>query len=81
MDMECQLVTNGFYCGNGTNLEDSRSQELASGVKDWKLLIQIDSDQKSGMDWCDAGRLYYWIRTQDLLQERFDRAWMVLQCY
>jgi uncharacterized protein YwqG len=30
--------------------------------------------------WGDAGMLYYWIRKQDLAEDRFDRIWMALQC-
>lgn len=32
------------------------------------------------MMWGDVGRLYYWIRREDLAQRRFDKVWLVLQC-
>ena len=28
----------------------------------------------------DCGRIYFYIRREDLLARRFDRAWLVLQC-
>jgi uncharacterized protein YwqG len=55
-------------------------QQLRSGAADWRLLLQVDSEEHAGMVWGDAGRLYYWMRTQDLVARRFDQAWLVLQC-
>lgn len=34
-----------------------------------------------GLSWRDAGRLYWWIRRQDLAARRFDRVWVGLQCH
>jgi uncharacterized protein YwqG len=31
--------------------------------------------------WGDGGRLYFWIREQDLAVNNFDKTWLVLQCY
>jgi len=52
-----------------------------AGGKNWRLLLQLDSDENAGMTWGDGGRLYFWIREQDLAVHRFDRCWGVLQCY
>lgn len=46
-------------------------RELASELV---LLVQIDSDSRSGMAWGDAGRLYWMIRREDLAAGRFERA-------
>jgi uncharacterized protein YwqG len=82
MELQCQLVTNGLYCGDSTGYEDPRRMELESGKKDWLLLLQIDSDEeKSGMIWGDSGRLYFWIKKDDLLNKNFDEVWCILQCY
>ena len=80
MELECQLVTNGLYCGDRGGFEDPRAQALAPGARDWRLLLQLDSDEEAGMSWGDTGMLYFWIRDEDLRQRRFDRVWMVLQC-
>jgi uncharacterized protein YwqG len=53
---------------------------LAAGAIDWVLLLQIDSDDATGMYWGDLGRIYVWIRKDDLRHGRFDAAWLVLQC-
>jgi uncharacterized protein YwqG len=47
----------------------------------WRLLLQIDTDDAVGFMWGDAGRLYLLARDEDLRSRRFDRAWLVLQCY
>ncbi len=82
MELECQLVTNGLYCGNASGYNDPRAKLLEEGAKDWILLLQIGSeDDKTGMMWGDVGNLYYWIRKQDLENKAFDKAWMIVQCY
>ena len=47
----------------------------------WQLVLQIDSDIEVGMEWGDVGRLYLCARNRDLAARRFDRCWMVMQCY
>jgi len=80
MQLECQLVTNGLYCGDDTGYEDPRAAALAPGAVEWRLLLQIDSDDQAGMMWGDLGRLYYWIRKEDLAAQAWDATWLILQC-
>ena len=80
MQMECQLVTHGIYCGDETDEEDPRAAGLWAGAADWRLLLQIDSEKDIGMMWGDAGRLYFWMTEQALADRDWDRAWLVLQC-
>lgn len=47
------------------------SRQLAAQLV---LLAQIDSDSRSGMNWSDAGRLYWMITRDDLAAGRFDKA-------
>jgi uncharacterized protein YwqG len=82
MRLECQLVTNGIYCGNQSGYHDPRRLVLEKGATDWRLLLQIDSDKKRlGWMWGDVGRIYFWIRQQDIETGDFDSAWALLQCY
>ncbi|VAW44929.1 hypothetical protein MNBD_GAMMA03-164 [hydrothermal vent metagenome] len=82
MELECQLVTNGLYCGDPTGYEDPKEKELEKGKKDWILLLQIGSeDDKTGMMWGDSGKIYFWIKKQDLISKNFDNVWCILQCY
>lgn len=47
---------------------------------DWQLLLQIDSDVSGpGWMWADLGRVYFWIRSQDLAARDFDKIWCDLQ--
>ncbi len=80
MQLECQLVSNGLYCGGPSGYEDPRVEKLAPGARDWKLLFQLDSDDNALMMWGDMGRLYFWIMEEDLRARDFDKVWMLLQC-
>src|SRR4029453_10774211 len=55
--------------------------DTAAIADDWQLILQIDSDIDVGMEWGDVGRLYLSARKQDLIARRFDRCWMIMQCY
>jgi uncharacterized protein YwqG len=81
MEVECQLVTNGLYCGDSSGYEDPRAMKLAQNAREWRLLFQLDSDERADMMWGDAGRLYFWIRKHDLTSRYFDSTWVILQCY
>ncbi|MFD0678373.1 MULTISPECIES: DUF1963 domain-containing protein [unclassified Paenibacillus] len=39
--------------------QDARRGELEKGASDWKLLLQIDSEEEIGKMWGDAGRIYF----------------------
>lgn len=80
MQLECQLVSRGLYCGDLTGYNDPKASELAKGVEDWRLLFQLDSDDYAEMMWGDVGRLYFWIQYESLAARDFDKCWMVLQC-
>lgn len=81
MEAECSLASNGVYCGSSfLHGGEEVIQELERRASEWRLLLQIDTDDDLGMMWGDCGRLYYWIRGEDLLRCAFDRAWLILQC-
>jgi uncharacterized protein YwqG len=81
MELECQLVTQGIDCASPKGYDDPRAKQLAPGAADWRLLLQVDSDEKASMMWGDLGRVYYWIREADLRAARFDRTWTIFQCH
>ena len=76
MQVECQLVTNGLSTGDN----DPRASELRDGAADWRLLLQIDSEDEAEMMWGDVGRLYYWIKHSDLVARNWELSWLILQC-
>lgn len=81
MELECELVTHGLYCGDPTGYADPRAKELEKNRQQWRLLFQLDSDEAAAMMWGDVGRVYFWIRDEDLRQHRFERTWTILQCH
>ena len=80
MELDCQLAANGIPFAKRKK-EAARVAELEAGARDWRLLFQVESDGNAKMMWGDAGRLYFWIRDEDLRAARFDRTWVVFQCH
>ena len=74
MHLQCQLLSHGL-----ADDQDPRAAALAAGALNWQLLLQVDSDEASGMQWGSAGRLYYYIEQAALQARRFDNVWMVMQ--
>lgn len=75
-----QLASNGIYVGGPDGYRHPRAAELTSGAQDWRLLLQVDTDDDAGMMWGDVGRLYFLVREQDLLAGDLGRCWFELQC-
>ena len=80
MERECQLASNGVYVGDSEGYKDPRVPALEAGAAEWKLLLQLDTDDDCGWMWGDVGMLYFWIREQDARAGDFSRVWMVFQC-
>jgi hypothetical protein len=51
------------------------------GVEQWRLLLQIDSDEALGFCWGDVGALYVLIPKKSLAARAFSDAWICMQCY
>ena len=81
MELECQIVSHGIYAGDASAYQDPRIKDLKDGAKDWRLLLQVDSDDAINAMWGDAGMLYFWVREQDARAGRFENVWLVLQCH
>ncbi|HEX9035790.1 MAG TPA: YwqG family protein [Ktedonobacterales bacterium] len=76
MRQQCQFAANGL-ADPSSDLQ--KAAALAASANEWRLLLQIDSDQRLGMTWGSAGMLYFWIRQQDLSNANFNACWVVLQ--
>ncbi len=81
MEIECQLASHGVYCGESSVHSAPEFARLRDGAGDWRLLLQLDSDDDLGVMWGDGGILYFWIREEDAQTGRFDNAWVVLQSF
>lgn len=80
MREEIQFASHGIYAGDSSQRSDPRVPALLKSVNDWMMLFQIDSDEELGTEWGDVGRVYFWIRRQDLARADFGRVWAVMQC-
>lgn len=80
MEIECEMVTRGHYIGDGVGAKDPRRTSSEAALGDWILLLQVDSNEECGMMWGDVGRIYFWIRREDILERRFEKTWFVYQC-
>lgn len=79
MQVNCEIVTSGFSV-DALRDDDLRKRIVQSAAK-WRLLLQIDSEEdKTGIMFGDVGRIYFWIREDDLAARRFDRVVCEMQC-
>ncbi|KAB2332620.1 YwqG family protein [Bacillus mesophilum] len=84
MLLQCELVTNGTELGMG--YPDMSSEEykiLQQKGEQWQLLFQLDTVIENDYElmFGDSGRIYYYIKKEDLKNCRFDDCWLVLECY
>jgi hypothetical protein len=54
---------------------------IIRGASKWRLLWQVASDDELEMNWGDGGRLFILIRDEDLANQRFDRAELVIDWF
>jgi uncharacterized protein YwqG len=83
MLFQCEAVSNGVYTGGvKPDISDEERERLNRDCTKWQLLFQLD-DVEIGEDFMlmgDGGRLYYYIKTDDLKNRNFDNCHLVLQC-
>lgn len=83
MEPECDLIGNGYHLGEGKIPQEVREEAEHASQEKWQLLLQLDTVESDDFElmFGDGGRLYFWIRKEDLVNRRFDRVWLILQCY
>lgn len=82
---ECERVTRGIYCGDAESYKNTSEDEeviIRRHASDWILLLQLSTLEKDDWElmWGDCGMLYFYIKKQDLADNRFENAWFSLQC-
>jgi uncharacterized protein YwqG len=80
MELECQLASNGLYCGTPDAYASAPAKLLEDGAKNWRLLFQMDSDDDLGVMWGDVGTIYFWVEESAARKGDFSNVWLVLQC-
>ncbi len=82
---ECEKISRGIYCGDGKEYAKLTKEEKADIKKcagEWILLAQFNSfdDDDFNLMFGDCGKIYYYIKKDDLKNKNFDNIWLVLQC-
>lgn len=84
MTLQCELISRGYYLGGSWEKipVEERSALRTPSVRDWQLLFQLDTVENGDFElmFGDCGRIYFYIRREDLAQRRFDRVWLIQQC-
>ncbi len=74
---EFEMAANGHSGSTDEKLWAGANQN----ARNWRLLLQFDSDDDLDAMWGDAGMLYYCIREDDLKAARFEKVGVIGQCY
>lgn len=77
MAVECEYLWRGLR----RDLRQPVPDEVRRAARQWRLLLQIDSDPALGMNWWDAGRLYVFIRARDAKRGDFSKTVTITQTY
>lgn len=87
MTRECELVARrGYYLGNPDGWEHvtprDRQETEQWANRDWLLLFQLGTVENDDFElmFGDCGRIYFYIRRDDLAARNFDNVWLILQC-
>ncbi|MCL2053025.1 MAG: YwqG family protein [Oscillospiraceae bacterium] len=82
MLLECEKVANGIYCGNSSEISESDLKRYNENRSNWQLLLQLGTIEDDNFEymWGDCGRIYFYIRKDDLANRNFDDCWLILQC-
>jgi uncharacterized protein YwqG len=68
-------------CWNRTGRYDrDRWEEVKDQVADWRLVMQLDSDDELGLMWGDVGTLYWAATRSDIAQGAWSGAMFNFQC-
>lgn len=67
-------------CYESEKFNCKKWEKVKDQVRDWRLLLQIGSDDDLGIVWGDMGTIYFTIKYKELATGRFEDAWLIFQC-
>lgn len=79
-DLFTQVSTHGEPVHRMGGYPNQVQYNKLESADDWLLLLQIDSQDETGMMWGDMGRLYFMVKQSDLESSSFDNISMNWQC-
>lgn len=77
MQVECEFLARGL----SRNYREPVPEAIARAARQWRLLLQIDSDPELGMNWGDSGRLYVFIKEKHARVGDFSKTVSLWQTY
>jgi uncharacterized protein YwqG len=77
MQVECEFLARGLTL----DYREPVPEAIARASKQWRLLLQIDSDPVLGMNWGDGGRLYVFIKEKHARAGDFAKTVSLWQTY
>lgn len=84
MQYECEYNSRGYSVGSGIpEISEDEKADIRNHLQDWILLFQMGTIEIGNFElmFGDCGRIYFWIRKDDLKNRNFDNIQLVLQCY
>jgi len=75
-----QLLSHPFQIQGDLLWECQQDTGYARDPTDWRLLLQIDTDDDAGVMWGDVGILYFYIPQQALAARDFSQVHLIMQC-
>jgi uncharacterized protein YwqG len=78
--VEEEVVQARAGCFDSGDFDRARWEAAKSQVPDWRLILQIDSDDGLDVMWGDVGTLYWAARRDDARADRWDDAAFNFQC-
>jgi uncharacterized protein YwqG len=79
VEEEVVQAVSGCYTRDGM-FDPRRWLEVQNQVKDWRVVVQIDSDQTLDITWGDVGTLYWAAPRADAARGDWSRAMFNFQC-
>lgn len=86
MTVKCELISRGYYLGDSEGCNEvtplDRQEAEQWSAEDWIPLFQLDTVTSGDFElmFGDCGRIYFYIRRDDLAMRKFDDVWLILQC-
>jgi uncharacterized protein YwqG len=81
LPLQCEMLSRGMEPNEFGVYRHPDRRNLEAAGRDWKLLLQIETDKDIGWNWWDEGTLYFWVRESDGRKGDFSKVWMKLQTH
>ncbi|MFM8939070.1 MAG: DUF1963 domain-containing protein [Phenylobacterium sp.] len=78
MEIQCAVASARGDDIRNLGDEDPTPADFAA-ARDWRLLLQVDSDPAAGFDWIQTGRLYFWVHEAEARAGDFSRVFVLAQ--